>query len=129
MPSAGLQALLDQTSEESLNLALEALKAAVNADLHPKGSEAALSRQVLQLWAQHVADPLLSEGCKDVIEAWAANADSLPDLLVGSLRSSSLPCDRHCGQSAARAVVKVSACRPESLTDGLAHRISRATAL
>ena len=81
--SAGLQALLDQTSEESLNLALEALKAAVNADLHPQGSENALSRQVLQLWAQHVADPLLSEGCKDIVEAWASSSDSLPDLLVG----------------------------------------------
>jgi hypothetical protein len=81
--NAGLGRLLGEFSEETLHMVLEALAAVVGAD-QAAGTrwEPCLSPAVLQLWAQHVKDPLLSMDAVAVIEGLASIPAALPSLQV-----------------------------------------------
>ncbi|KAG2485990.1 hypothetical protein HYH03_015313 [Edaphochlamys debaryana] len=68
----GAVALLGTATEESLNLALEALPPLIRAD--PAAAAAALpslAGPVLQVWSRFVADPLVSESALSVLQALA----------------------------------------------------------
>lgn len=82
---AGLGRLLGEFSEETLHMVLEALAAVVGADGGAGARwEPRLSPAVLQLWAQHVKDPLLSMDAVAVIEGLASIPAALPSLQVPS---------------------------------------------
>lgn len=79
---AGLGGLLQGSGEDTLHLVLESLATVINQDKE-KGAqwEAHISPCVIQLWARHVADPLLAMEAGAVIEALAAGP-AFPQLLV-----------------------------------------------
>ena len=54
-----------------------------------------VSPAVLQVWAAHVADPLIALDSTDVLQALAANPAALPSLQVGC-SASLLPCHWSC---------------------------------
>ncbi|KAK9806782.1 hypothetical protein WJX72_002643 [[Myrmecia] bisecta] len=78
---AGLGALLSSSTEETLHLVLETLTVVVKADVAEAAKwEPQLSTAVLHIWANHVADPLLSIDAIDVLEALALTPAALPSL-------------------------------------------------
>ena len=81
--SAGLGRLLAEFSEETLHLVLEALAVMVEADGTAGARwEPRLSPAVLQIWAAHVKDPLLSMDAVAVIQGLASIPAALPSLQV-----------------------------------------------
>ena len=82
MGGAGLGGLLQGSGEDTLHLVLESLATVIKQD-QEKGAawEAHISPCVIQLWAHHVADPLLAMEAGAVIEALAAGP-AFPHLLV-----------------------------------------------
>lgn len=87
---AGLGRLMGEFSEETLHLLLEALAAVVAADGAAGARwEPRLSPAVLQIWAAHVKDPLLSMDALLVLQGLASIPAALPSLQVA--KSPSLP--------------------------------------
>ncbi|BDA48104.1 Importin-9 [Coccomyxa sp. Obi] len=77
----GLGRLLGEFSEETLHLVLEALAVLVEADgVAGARWEPRLSPAVLQIWAAHVKDPLLSMDAVAVIQGLASIPAALPSL-------------------------------------------------
>ncbi len=84
--AAGLGRLLGEFSEyETLHLVLEALAVLVEADGAAGARwEPRMSPAVLQIWAAHVKDPLLSMDAVAVIQGLASIPAALPSLQVRS---------------------------------------------
>ena len=81
---AGLGNLLQEFNEETLHIALETLTVVIKADAQAAAAwEHRVSPAVLQVWAAHVADPLIALDSTDVLQALAANPAALPSLQVG----------------------------------------------
>ena len=79
---AGLGALLQGSGEDTLHLVLESLATVIQGDQEKAASwEAHISPCVIQLWARHIADPMLAMEASAVIEALAAGP-ACPNLLV-----------------------------------------------
>lgn len=79
---AGLGGLLQGSGEDTLHLVLESLASVIQQDKEKAaGWEAHISPCVIQLWARHIADPLLAMEAGAVIEALAAGP-AFPNLLV-----------------------------------------------
>ena len=82
--NAGLGGLLQGSGEDTLHLVLESLATVIKGDKEKAASwEAHISPCVIQLWAHHIADPLLAMEACAVIEALAAGP-ALPHLLVST---------------------------------------------
>lgn len=79
---AGLGGLLQGSGEDTLHLVLESLATVIKEDKEKGGTwEAHISPCVIQLWARHIADPLLAMEAGAVIEA-LASGPAFPNLLV-----------------------------------------------
>ncbi|KAL3142974.1 hypothetical protein ABBQ38_003256 [Trebouxia sp. C0009 RCD-2024] len=79
---SGLGGLLQGSGEDTLHLVLESLATVIQQDQEKgAGWEAHISPCVIQLWARHVADPLLAMEAGAVIEALAAGP-AFPNLLA-----------------------------------------------
>ena len=80
--AVGLGGLLQGSGEDTLHLVLESLATVIRGDKE-KGApwEAHISPCVIQLWARHIADPMLAMEAGGVIEA-LATGPALPNLLV-----------------------------------------------
>ncbi|KAL3138300.1 hypothetical protein ABBQ32_006113 [Trebouxia sp. C0010 RCD-2024] len=79
---SGLGGLLQGSGEDTLHLVLESLATVIQQDQEKgAGWEAHISPCVIQLWARHVADPLLAMEAGAVIEALAAGP-AFPHLLA-----------------------------------------------
>lgn len=78
----GLGALLQGSGEDTLHLVLESLATVIQGDQEKAASwEAHISPCVIQLWARHIADPMLAMEASAVIEALAAGP-ACPNLLA-----------------------------------------------
>ena len=76
--------MLQEFNEETLHIALETLTVVIKADAQAAAAwEHRVSPAVLQVWAAHVADPLIALDSTDVLQALAANPAALPSLQVG----------------------------------------------
>ena len=76
--------MLQEFNEETLHIALETLTVVIKADAQAAAAwEHWVSPAVLQVWAAHVADPLIALDSTDVLQALAANPAALPSLQVG----------------------------------------------
>ena len=81
---AGLGGLLQGSGEDTLHLVLESLATVIAQDKEKAASwEAHISPCIIQLWARHIADPLLAMEAGAVIEALAAGP-AFPHLMVPS---------------------------------------------
>ncbi|GBG61529.1 hypothetical protein CBR_g22326 [Chara braunii] len=82
----GVGSLLQQATEETLHLVLETLLVAVKADSATAAAmEPSVSPAVLNIWAAHITDPLISVDASDVIEAIADIPECVESLLVNAL--------------------------------------------
>lgn len=80
--------MLQGSGEDTLHLVLESLATVIKQDKEKAASwEAHISPCIIQLWARHIADPLLAMEAGAVIEALAAGP-AFPHLLVLSQPSS-----------------------------------------
>lgn len=97
---AGLGGMLQGSGDDVLHLVLECLAAVIRVDDEGAQSwEAHITPCVLQLWVQHIADPLLAMEAGGVIQALAAGP-AFPTLLV-----SCLPCCQALHRSPRSAIV------------------------
>ena len=78
--------MLQGSGEDTLHLVLESLATVIRGDKEGGTSwEAHISPCVIQLWAHHIADPLLAMEAGNVLEALAAGP-AFPALLVSPSR-------------------------------------------
>ncbi|GBG77457.1 hypothetical protein CBR_g23906 [Chara braunii] len=82
----GIGGLLQQATEETLHLVLETLLVAVRGDAATAAAmEPSVSPAVLNVWAAHVTDPVISVDASDVIEALAEIPECAESLVANAL--------------------------------------------